>query len=386
MRHEKWKTALDAAVVLAVWAALAGLLWPSLTVNERTDIEYYLKGENPEGGVLAYPIGALAYFSFIKAFAPELDAFASAFRVLSLFWMGAVFWVYSKMYGGDKLIAISVIFAFLIYLVINRVEITAIALALLGAHLFAEGKRMAGWALVILGTFVKVFPVFLLPLFLIMELKDWRRETGDRKRKTENRIMLAALLGILLFFSSDATINAMKYRAAQGIQIESTYANALYFADMALGFGIENENSFGQRTIVLPQSLRFLVPVATVLQFAASAAVAALFFLEREKEKKFWAYAFLALAVAVFFGKINSTQFVMWSIAFAVPLMREKGMEWLYIGCVVLAIFTCICYIFAWDSLIEMKWWAVQILTFRNALLGVIILYVARNYLKSERA
>lgn len=375
--------ALAAAAVLAILvsATMFDLYSPSLLSPEPTyDIHYYFLGEDPEGGTLAYPAGALFYFSLIRAVAWTPELFTTAFRLLSALWIGAVLWVFWKNGAGwPGMLLASSIFAVLAMLVFDRVETLAIALALLGVWLFSEGKRMAGWLLVAAGAFVKVFPVFLLPLFAILEVRAGK---GGWMR-----IGAAALACLLALAASPDTIGSLAYQAGRGVQIESIYANALFVAEPFNPIGLGTEECFGSVHLVLPEGLRWVAPASTALQALAVIAVAAAFFLDRRNRERIWEYCFLVVAVAVLFGKIGSTQFVMWPIAFAIPL-AAKGNRALWAGCAGLAVFATLVFPFGWYSLAAMNPLAVLFLSARNTILAcmVAIVWAGLNEKRAEKA
>lgn len=380
LEGKEFAKALTVIFAVVFWAVAIDVFSPAFlnAYSPYSDINFYYLGENPEGGTLAYPVGALAYFSLIRALSTDGYVFSYIIQALSLAFFLLVFWVFSRMHEKEKLVGISIIFSFLIYLVVLRIEIVAIALALLGVYLFQKGNRMAGWALVIFAAFVKVFPAFLLPLFLILEMKDLK--------KAMPRVALAAVLSLVLFFSSDATINSLAYQAKRGIGIESIYANALFTINAFNPLSIGIEYSTGSQNIVLPEPLGFLASAASALQIIAVIAMVALFWLDKRREGRVWEYAFLVLAAGVFAAKISSTQFILWPIVFAVPLMGNGKHRMLYPACVALSIFAMAVFPFGWGGLIEMEPAAIATLTIKNLILAGIIAYVAHGLSGKEGA
>jgi hypothetical protein len=370
---EERRTALAVVLAIVFWCFSVSLFMPQFVYayNPYSDINFYYLGENPEGGALAYPVGALAYFSLARAFSPDGYVFSYIIQAISLAFFLIVFWVFSKMHRAERLVEISIIFSFLIYLVVLRIEIVAIALALLGVYLFQKGNRMAGWVLVIFSAFVKIFPAFLLPLFFIIEMRDGKKNAW--------RVAMAAVLGLLLFFGSDATLNSLAYQAKRGIEIESIYANVLFIINAFNPLGISIEYSTGSMNIVLPETLAFLAFAASALQIIAVIAMVALFWLDTKRGERLWEYSFLVMAAGVFAAKISSTQFMLWPLVFAVPLMWNGKYKMLYPACVALSIFTMAVFPFGWGALIAMEPAAIAVLTVKNLILAGMIAYVARG-------
>lgn len=366
MGHDK-ELATTLILALVVWAAFIGIFEYNLFSSRPTfDMTYYFLGENPEGGTLAYPLGAMAYFAFIKSFAGTPESFTVAFHLLSLAWLGLLFFIYGKMMRTERLLMVSAIFAILIYFVIDRVEIVAVALAFSGAYLFSEGKRMEGWLAAISGAFVKIFPVFLLPLFAISEAG---RKGGAK------RIGAACAACVLLLLVSTSTIYSLAYQSQRGLQIESVYSSVLLVADQFMDLRIQTQESWGSVHLVLPESLQWLVPASTLLQIAAVGAVILAYALDKRREGRLWEYCFLVLAAGVLFGKIGSTQFLLWPIAFAVPLLA-KGDTRLYAMCIALALLAMLVFPFGWYSLYEMNALPVAVLAARNLVLAAMVAHV----------
>jgi len=376
---EEYKIALTAVFALLLWSTALSF-FPPWDPNDQPmfDVWFYYIAQNPEGGALAYPIGALAYFDLIRAFSADAAVFSHVFKLLSFIWLGAMLFVYGKICGNKEIVKISIIFPFMIFVLNGTVEIFAVSVALIGAYLFITGRRMAGWALVVFAAFVKVFPIFVLPLFFIIEMKKWREGAP--------RIALAGLLGLALLACSGATLGSIAYQAERGLQFQDIYANALMIVSISHGMGMYTEYVTGSVDLVVPPSLGFLIPLSTILQIGSVLAVTGLFFLEKNNEKRFWEYAFLALAAAVFFGKISSTQFMFWPIAFAIPLTARKEYRLLYPACLALSFLSLLIFPYFWSLLEDLDPWAVLILTARNLVVGFMIAYVALGVLRKDGA
>ncbi|MDD2655757.1 MAG: hypothetical protein PHQ80_03765 [Candidatus ainarchaeum sp.] len=359
--------AITLTITIVVWATFIGIYAYNLFSSGPTfDMAWYFLEENPEGGTLAYPLGAMAYFAFIRSFAGTPESFTVAFHALSLAWLGLLFFIYGKMMRIERLLMVSIIFAILIYFVIDRVEIVAVALAFSGAYLFSEGKRMGGWLAAIAGAFVKVFPVFLLPLFAIPE---WGKKGGAK------RVGIAGAVCVLLLLASPATINSLMYQSQRGLQVESVYSSVLLAANQFLDMGIRTQESWGSVHLVLPEGLQWLVPASTLLQAAAVGAVILAYALDKRRGSRFWEYCFLVLAVGVLFGKIGSTQFMLWPVAFAVPLIGKGDMR-LYAMCIALAVFAILVFPYGWYSLYMMETLPIAVLAARNLVLAGMVAHV----------
>ncbi|NYZ77635.1 hypothetical protein H0O02_04975, partial [Candidatus Micrarchaeota archaeon] len=174
---EKGKKDFFLALVLSLWLILfSGFFTPFLlgAYEEGNDISFYYSGIGPDGNQLAYPSLALLYFQAIRTVSPDIATFAYVFEFLSLAFFAALFFVYKKIDAKQNLAAAFLLFAPIFFLVPLRLEIVPITLSIAGIYFFSAEKRLLGWFLVITAAFIKIFPVFLLPLFLVMELKSSR--------------------------------------------------------------------------------------------------------------------------------------------------------------------------------------------------------------------
>ncbi len=337
------------------------------------DIYFYYTGNGPDGNPLPYPSLAFAYFDIIHIFSSDAASFSYVFEFLSIVWFALIFFLYSKTNGRSNLVKIFFIFAPVFFLIPIRLEIVPIMLSFFGVYLFTSGKKMAGWLLVIAAVFIKIFPVVLLPLFLLLEMKNFRKNLP--------RIALAVLFGVALFFLAfETNMNAVIYNAERGIEMESTHAGILFMINSLNPIGISIDYNYGSHNLALPPPIAFLPQLTFVLQALSLLSILFLFHRDDKKEKKIWRYVFLLIAATIFFGKIFSPQFVLWPIAFAVVLIKDEKLKALYPLCIMLAILSLLVFPFLLDALVGMETTAALVLNLRNAVLGAMLGYV---YLKS---
>lgn len=358
-------------LVLLIWGTAICIYMSTFKEAWRpgSDIVFYYTAENPEGGMLAYPLGALAYFSIIRFFSSNAKIFAHIFEIFSCLWLILLFFFCGRIVGARRLVEKSVVFAAPLLLVILRLEIAAVAIAFMGIYLFNSGKRMAGWILVIAAAFVKIFPAFLIPLLFLFDVKS----ASGRKR-----ILASVLFGVLLLLFSSTTINALIYQSQRRVGIESIYANGVLLINTVNPLGINTEYSSGSTNVVLPERLSRMTSFATIGQIVAVLLMLLIFILKGIDEEKIWEYSFMVLAVAVFAAKISSAQFVLWPIAFAIPLMEKAGCEKLFMLVFSLSVIAAVVYPFAWPYVITMNRYALIPLTLKNIILLSVIVYVGR--------
>lgn len=382
---KKEKAEAIAILIFVLWFLLYNSLFYSNYVgayNYGKDIYFYYTSnmaDGPGGMPLAYPSLSLLYFDAIRFIAPAAISFMYVFEFLSLIWFILLFYIYSREFSLEETTKIFFLFAPLFLLVILRVEILAILLAIASVYLFNKGHRMAGWSLALISVFVKVMPVVLLPLFFVLELK--------KGKDGLLRMLGAAVLAAILFFSSSAAnvYSLQSNTVSRGLQVESTYASLLLFANLFQPLGITVAYNYGSYHLVLPPSFDFLSPLSLVLLVGSGIGVLLLFYFDKKNEERLWLYSFLMLSATLLFFKVLSPQFILWLLAFGVFLIKDKQLKSLYSLLLALSLLTLIFYPFFFQFLIEMNAVGVILVLLRNILLAAIFVYVLRSALTSRK-
>jgi hypothetical protein len=146
----------------------------------------------------------------------------------------------------------SAIGLFVGHLLFDRLDVVMSA-SYLGAVFFATGKGKTRWiayAFLLAGTLVKILPLFLLPLFAIIERFRLRDRTWPTDAAALSPFALVALPFVLVigFYHRnicDQVMQSLSQHGVRGIQIESNWALPLLAAKVLRGTIVETDFSFG---------------------------------------------------------------------------------------------------------------------------------------------
>ncbi|MDE3231622.1 MAG: hypothetical protein KGO05_17210 [Chloroflexota bacterium] len=262
--------------------------------------------------------------------------------------------------------------------VISRFDIFP-ALVTLAALWAAQRRHFAGsYLLLALGTLLKLYPAFLLPIVLI---EHWRTLTVDAPtrsvsgwlrapatwRVAEGLALFAGVVGlgfaVAAALDPGGALTVFTYASARPLQVESTPATLLWLGSL-VGFPARPEFSFA--------SLNYVGPLDVVLKPLSSVALAA---------GCLWAYwrfargrlnlaqAFLAaLCVVVVANKIFSPQYLVWLAPFVAEVYGFDAL-WLIISALTTLIFPYLYSIRNPILTVPYNWAFMPIVALRNILL-----------------
>jgi|GEM_PF-4556862 len=380
----KYKEDFYIAIPVGLWIFLfltMGLFLLNFSIDEQMDQYFWYHLENPNDGErLSYPAFANLYFEGLHqisgdniVFFSQLAALGSFAAFLSIF--GALRWMGIPL---KKIMLLSLLLAPVFVLVILRIDIIAVALALFAVILFYKGYRLPAWLLLFAGALFKFFPVFFIPLFLVIELKNFNRDTLIR-------LGIMGILSILALFFFYDNLSTIIFHSSRGIQLESLYANILLLVNWVYPLGLEVSYNYGSQHLVIPDYLEFLVPLALLIQVAAVLAVSYLFYRSGAKTSQLFFYAFLVSLVMIITIKVFSTQFILWPLVFAIPLLAKLEAQKLPAVFFAIAFFTSLIYPLLWEQLVYLNPGAIIILTIRNALLLFVLYWFFANFKEAQR-
>lgn len=360
-------------------------------VKEVDDQYFWFTLQDPGGGSLSYPFLCISYFQFLHFLSGEdLLLFAKIAAFASFLFFIATLAVFLKMgINPKKLFLLSVLVQPVFIILLMRVEIIPVFLSLLAFWLFHSGKKAEGWLALLAGAFFKVFPLFLAPLFLAAELKNFNKGSALR-------LLMAGAISLLAFFMFPDNLRTVIFNSARGIQVESLYANALLIANWALGLGITVAKNYGSYHLVLPEYLSALPTIALALQALSVLAISAIFFLRGAKKEELFVYAFLSVTAMILFSKVFSTQFMLWPLIFAIPVFavpwKDSKIDLRFLPPALALYFSSAAAYFVypilWYFLITVSPIAIAGLTLKNLLLLAVFIWVFINreefYLKTD--
>lgn len=200
--------------------------------------------------------------------------------------------------------------------------------------LWTAQRRSWRWSylLLALGTLLKIFPAFLVPIVLI---EQWRW-SGHRLRPALAGIavfVVTVALGVAIPYAlNPASLNSLLgYQSGRPIQIESTTGTIVWLASL-LGVPAQMVYTFGSFNLVGPLSSA-LSPVATVLLGVGLLVV----YWQVWRRSLPLAQAFLfCLGMVLLTNKVFSAQYMLW----VVPIAAEAGTDfalWLLAAALTLA-------------------------------------------------
>jgi hypothetical protein len=274
-------------------------------------------------------------------------------------------------------------FTFALYLLIgawataeDRYDLVPAALTL-GAAILASRSRW-NWAFVLLAiaTLLKVYPIFLLPIFIIAEQKQYRglSMTWQRWRGFSLFIGICLLVTFLsLLVSVEGTISPLHYFLDRPIQVESLPASVLWLGQ-TLGPPLHLVISYSSYNFVSDTSQ----PITTIWTLMLIAGIIYICWLQIHNKINLFEGCLSMLLLVLVTGKVFSTQYLIWVLPF-VAYIGDCKWKWLLSWCAIALLTTCIFpFIFIYFDLLTLY----PVILLRNTLLLVItirLLYKARR-------
>lgn len=180
--------------------------------------------------------------------------------------------------------------------------VLAAALAVEGAR---RGRWGRAWAWAVVGGLLKLFPLLLLPGFLVIE----RAKTGKwaLRRPLVSVLPVVLLAGAQSLLSPGSLVSPLRYELKRGFELSSVQGSLSFLLDplharWASGFGSIEVLGSGNDVISLVFSLSVLTLLVTVWVLA------------RQGRLSVEAVSLAALSLAVFSDKAFGAQYLMWLI------------------------------------------------------------------------
>lgn len=376
------------------------LLRISYSVYMETDIKIYYKYA---GGFLSglmpyrdfnmeYPPGALLCFIVPKLLAGNILAYRQFFVVQMM--LAELIGLLLVLYYGRKkgfspgfsyltavfYVALPVIMGFTVY---QRFDFIPAILVLAAVVLAVRGRRVPAWALLGIGFAVKLYPVILIPVFLLQV----RREKALLKRDLLLGLpAFAAGVSVLwlpfLFSAGRKFWFFLSYHGQRGIQLESYYAVGLMVARW-LGYHITTEFSYGSWNIVSgisPLLAGISLPVMACLMLL----VLSHFFFGRNKNSlpgDLPRQALLMVMAFIIGGKVFSPQYLVWLMPLLVIALDEVSpyRKPIWGAFALLVLLSFLIYPVSYKGMIELRLWPSILLLLRNGLLLCVFYFLLKT-------
>lgn len=323
----------------------------------------------------------LAVVPFSLTLLPPLSNYAAVFGA----WMGLLFlagYVAFSRYTSRGRAA-----AFALYLLVGgagtllgRFDLVPALVAVAALHSTLRHRHGLAYVLLGLGTLLKLYPAFLIPLVALHQWRElsgshlgtgWDRAVSRRVLRTAMPAMAVVILGfgIALVLNAWGTVSPFVYAGQRPLQVESVPASLLWLGSLA-GIPAWPIKSFGSSNYVGPLDV-LLKPLSFL---AMMAGIVFVYWRQALGRLDVGRAAIAVVAVLLVTGKVLSPQYVIWIL----PLVAaESGLS---VGWLAVAVLTTLIYPFQYmrDGLLvpeapAVYTWQMQLLVaIRNALLLVL--------------
>ncbi|MCL2149355.1 MAG: DUF2029 domain-containing protein [Dehalococcoidia bacterium] len=367
---------------------------------DNADVELYfnyasniMSGQIPyRDFTMEYPPGALLVFLLPRLFASTLEVYGPAFALTMLaFDLACLFMIISlarrlKLAVVPTLIIYSLVVISVGSIGVQRFDFAPAALSLAAVFAFGRGNYKSSWALVAVGTLIKLYPIALAPLFLIYQWRHqpWRSIVAPVL--VCGAVLVCAMLPFFVLSPSGFT-NAFSLQSGRNLQIESFYASLLFMSH-ALG-GSTVAVFFGP--VSWDMTSRYAAGIASislVAMFFAAATVYYTYFLPyRWKQAisvgppeppalgRLVNFSLLLVIVLLMTSKVVSTQFIVWLLPF-VPLVSGRARHAVWPIFIVAGLLTWYIYPLHYGDLYDLYVLPMQALFLRNIILIIIAFWL----------
>jgi uncharacterized membrane protein len=379
--------ALHVVIFLGLFPVVARLFYPRTGLLELYMTRQVLSGRLPYRDFTSeYPPLAILFFLLSGLFFRTVTAYSWAFAVelllcdvLVLFFIADLASV-MKVPVRHTLAVYTLLILAVGPIVVSRYDMLPAMLVLAALWAFIRGRTGLAWAAVALGVAAKMYPVLLVPLFIICQLQ----ERQYRRLITGVAIFLAVLLVVglpWLLIDAPGFWHSLTYHLERGLHIESTYGSALLLGRLSGMTGMDIGYAYGSWNIISPLADR-LSGISLFVSAGFLVLVYGLFALRLRRgagegpAPRLLQYTALAVVVFMLTGKVFSAQYLVWLCPLLplVPARRQYFVSGLF---VVAAALTQYVYPYNYTPLVRLETWPVVMLALRNILLVVAAVLMA---------
>ena len=357
-----------------------------------TDLYFHFAANVFDGQVpyrdfaMEYPPLALVFFLLPRLFASAPEAYATVFQLQTLLWnlfgLLLVLLVSTQLRISPLKSAIVYTVALLSIgpIIAIRYDIFPVVMVLAALYAYLSHRPRFCWVLLALATLTKVYPVVLLPVFLVWEYGH-RNQGGMRSALCTYTLIMLAVAVPLLVVTQGQAFGALTYHAGRGLQIESTYASLLIVAHHLGLVSIASEFSFGSWNLTgsVADGLADLSVVCMV------GVVVALYWLmlRRSRARSMsggdsvaWSVALFAAIIAT--SKVFSPEYLIWLYPLT-PLVSGKRRHLVWTLFIAIAMLTYYIYPLNYWDLVRLSPAVGTVLLVRNTMLIVFAFIVVRH-------
>ena len=364
----------------------------SLYFNAATSV---LKGQLPyRDFFFQYPPFALLFFIPPRWFAADLSAYFVWFNVelLALACIGvAVTGTIAREIGQPiraTLLVYSLALLAIGAIIPQRYDLAPAILVALALAAWQKGKHKAGYALLAVGTLTKIYPVLLLPLFAISELRTKGKRAVGRGLLVFGGLLLLVMLPFILL-SPVETMNAFVSQAGRGVGIASLYATLMLVArPLGVPAQIVYEPALNTWNVQVPNA-EWVAIAASGLQLALLTGVYLRFLRSPHNTGAMLvSYAALVIGMGILTSKVLSAQYIIWLFPIAF-LIGDKRFVLASLLFLTTALLTQMLYPFLWNDLKQGALFPIVIALGRDVCLSglcVLLLQTSPNPVPTSRA
>jgi hypothetical protein len=245
-----------------------------------------------------------------------------------------------------------------------------------------DRPTLAGLALG-LGALAKVYPAFLLPVFLVRHVA--RREGLAAVRMLTGFLLPVAFVMVpLLVMGGRAALYFVDWQQARGVEIESVVSGVALVAHLMFGADAAATHAFNSWQISSPLADALASPLLILTLVLLTLIVAAAFVgfraehgAEPARQGDLLSACLLAvLLVVMLTNKVLSPQYLVWLIPLAALRPAREAVLLALVGVLTLAIF-----LLNWPQLLALDGGMIVLLNVRNLLLLILLLWLARRIL-----
>jgi uncharacterized membrane protein len=273
---------------------------------------------------------------------------------------------------------------------VTRYDLIPAIIALAAIYAFMRDKTGTSWAILAAGTMTKLFPIVLVPLFLLSSLLQRQYSRAIKGAGVFALITLAIAVPFIVL-SPSGFLESFTYQTQRGLQIESLYASALlvgqalHLIETPLEFSFGSVNIAGHLADTLAKVSLFLLIFSLLVvywhffntmraanQYDSLASDAG-------AQGELLHFSLLAILVFIVFNKVLSPQYLVWLYPI-VPLVSGKWK--LILWGVFLAAAASTTYLFPYHylDLLDLKVTEIVVLVLRNVLLGAMVLLLMNRF------
>ena len=298
------------------------------------NVEPLWDGEIP---IIEYPPVALLFFAVPRIFADTPWGYNAAWVVwVYAFTMIGMVFVrrIAEQYGADQKKAMAVycvLMLLFLQFVADRYDIFPAVMTIIAFYFMITKRPVLAFVILALATLTKVYPLLLAPLFLVPYLtdRDWKGLFTGAAAYAATGL---AVVGACLLIEPDLIYGFLDYHMDRPLEIGCVAATLIYPFDM---LGITSTwilpatepGSFGSDDLMgaWPDAVApFLTPIMIgVIVLAALYYIYARLQRKRSDERTFMILAAVNVVLLMFmiFGKVFSSQYLIWSVPFLAMLV-----------------------------------------------------------------